>query len=163
MKTLITYFSETGNTKKVAEGIYEVISGDKELVDITDLDIDTLNNFDLIFLGSPVHAQSAPGKVKKVLKQFPEDLGAKIALFITHGVPDESFYENCFKILNKYCSKKNLEVIGEFKCLGKHSSMELLSSLFPNKVDDAKKSEGHPDQADLESVKEFAQTILDKL
>ena len=31
MKLLVTYLSQTGNTKKVAEAIYGELSGDKEL------------------------------------------------------------------------------------------------------------------------------------
>ena len=31
MKTLVTYLTKTGNTKKVADAIYETIAGEKEI------------------------------------------------------------------------------------------------------------------------------------
>ena len=34
MKTLVTYSTLTGNTKKVAEAVFEAVSGEKEIMDI---------------------------------------------------------------------------------------------------------------------------------
>ena len=163
MRTLITYYSRTGNTKKIADEIFNVISGEKDITKITELDLNSLSEYDLIFLGTPVKANSVESKVKKVLKTFPDNLKAKIGVFITHGVPDKNFYEGCFKAIKKACNKKNLEVIEEFNCLGKHSSPDLVVNLFPDKAEDVKKSIGHPDQTDLENVKKFALDLMEKL
>ena len=34
MKTFVTYFSQTGNTKKVAEAIFSVLEDEKEIKDM---------------------------------------------------------------------------------------------------------------------------------
>jgi len=57
MKSLIIYFSLTGNTKKVAHAIHNGISRGVERCDITTLkkvDISRLVEYDLIVIGSPV-------------------------------------------------------------------------------------------------------------
>ncbi|TFF90216.1 MAG: hypothetical protein EU548_04150 [Promethearchaeota archaeon] len=162
MKVLVTYYSETGNTEKIANKIYNTLQEEKEIIHFNELDPNSLVNYDLIFLGSCVHALSVPKKVKKVMRNFPDDLDSKIAVFITHGVPDKNFYENCFKSIKKYCDKKNLEVIGEFHCLGKHANLELVEKLFPNKLEESKKSDSHPDENDLNKIEEFANNMIKK-
>ena len=57
MKTLVLYDSLGGNTKKVADTIYQTLNNHYEEVDFikvsTDLEIDFFD-YDLVFLGSPV-------------------------------------------------------------------------------------------------------------
>ncbi|MBD3226557.1 MAG: hypothetical protein GF329_00050 [Candidatus Lokiarchaeota archaeon] len=163
MKYFVIYFSETGNTEKIANEIYNTLPEDKEISHFNELDINSLENYDLIFIGTAVHALSIPKKVKKVMKGFPDNLNSKAAVFVTHGVPDENFYINSIKTLKKYCEKKDLEVIGEFHCLGKHANLDLIKKLFPDKVEDAKKSDKHPDEDDLQNAKKFASEIINKL
>ena len=38
MRTLVTYLSRTGNTRKVAEAIFEAITGDKDLTELAQVD-----------------------------------------------------------------------------------------------------------------------------
>jgi len=38
VKTLVTYMSKTGNTKKVAEAIFDEINGEKEIKTIDEVD-----------------------------------------------------------------------------------------------------------------------------
>lgn len=56
MKILITYYSLTGNTEKIAKVIYDEISK-KHRTDIKKIEQitpDTLYKYDLVFLGTPV-------------------------------------------------------------------------------------------------------------
>ena len=53
-KVLVAYMSKTGNTKKVAEVIYDEIQGEKEIKTIEE--VESLNSYDLAFLGFPIHA-----------------------------------------------------------------------------------------------------------
>ena len=162
MNSLVLFYSETGNTEKIAKTIYDSLPDEKSLINIIDLDVNTLSNYDLIFFGCPVHAHSVPKAVKSFLKDLPDNLTSKIALFITYGVPDKMFYEGCLSTLSKSFQKKSLEVLGEFHCLGKHSAIDLLAKFFPDKVNDAKKSDSHPDEADLKAAKKFALDIIKK-
>ena len=51
-KILVTYISWTGNTKKVADAIFEVLGGDKTIKTMDEAQI--LDEYDLIFIGFPV-------------------------------------------------------------------------------------------------------------
>ena len=53
MKVLVSYMSKTGNTKKVAEAIFEEISDEKEIIPIDE--VDSIEGFDIAFLGFPIH------------------------------------------------------------------------------------------------------------
>ena len=163
MKSLVLFYSETGNTKRIAETIYKALPDEKSLMMIKDFDVKSVGNYDLIFFGCPVHAHSVPKAVKSFLKDLPDNLTSKIASFITYGVPDKMFYENCLSTLSKSFQKKSLEVLGEFYCLGKHSAIDMLAKFFPEKVNDAKKSDSHPDEADLNAAKQFAFDIIKKI
>jgi flavodoxin len=162
MNSLVLFYSETGNTERIAKTIYNALPDEKRLINIKDLDINALNNCDLIFFGCPVHANSVPKAVKSFLKDLPDNLTSKIASFITYGVPDKAFYENCLSTLSKSFQKKSIEVLGEFHCLGKHSAIDTLAKFFPDKVNDAKKSDSHPDETDLKAAKKFALDIIKK-
>jgi len=48
MKTLVTYFSQTGNTKKVADAIYEAIEGEKEIKPVNE--VESLEDYGIICL-----------------------------------------------------------------------------------------------------------------
>ena len=52
MKILVAYLSKTGNTKKVAEAIFDEITDEKELKKIED--VDSLDGYDYSFLGFPI-------------------------------------------------------------------------------------------------------------
>jgi putative transposase len=66
-KTLVTYFSRTGNTKNVAEAIFETLDGDKTLKPMDEV-ADTAD-YSLVFIGFPVQAHSVPYKVEEFLKR----------------------------------------------------------------------------------------------
>ena len=81
MKALITYYSQTGNTEKIARAIYEAIYFDKEILAIRD--VKNLQGYDIIFAGFPVQAHSVPAAFLPFFKKLPA--GQNIALFCTHG------------------------------------------------------------------------------
>ena len=57
MKTLIIYFSQTENTRKIAECIYDGIIDAKNQCDIKplkDVDVKSLSDYDLVGIGAPV-------------------------------------------------------------------------------------------------------------
>ncbi len=159
MKTLVTYFSHTGNTKKIAESIYEILQGDKEIKKIDEgLDLD---EYSLVFVGFPVHSHSVPIKAEAFLKNIPP--GKKIALFSTHG-----------SLTGSHLSREALEyavvlaskakVLGSFSCRGKVSpeALEILIK-SPEHVawaEMAESARNHPDQNDLEDAHAFAHWIL---
>ena len=162
MKVLITYFSESGNTEKIAKGIESSVgAGDATLFKIEkDSFPSDLDNYDLAFIGSPVNANGIPKPVKSFLEAIPE--GMKTALFFTHGMPPEDMWISAKKKSEKLIGKKNGEILGAFDCLGVHS--EKIRKVLPQKLlDVGKEATGHPDDSDVKNAATFAEEILGKL
>ncbi|MBW1989255.1 MAG: flavodoxin domain-containing protein, partial [Deltaproteobacteria bacterium] len=73
MKVLVTYYSETGNTEKVARAIYEGV--DETLAEKKIAPVDEVQDpagYDLYFVGFPVISHSVPKKAAQLLKSLPE-------------------------------------------------------------------------------------------
>jgi flavodoxin len=162
MKALVTYFSETGNTEKLACAIYEAIHIEKEIKPIKD--VQDVKGYDIIFCGFPVHAHSVPGKALSLFKSLPE--GQKIVFFSTHGslrggqLPKQAF-EHAIGLASK------AKVLGHFGCQGKVDS-KLIDALMKQPehkawAEEALSAEGHPDQHDLADSKKFASEMITKL
>jgi flavodoxin len=81
MTVLVTYMSLTGNTKKVAEAIYEEIAGEKEIKPMEE--VDSLDGYELAFIGFPTHQMSVPAKAKEFISG--KAAGKRVALFATHA------------------------------------------------------------------------------
>ena len=112
MSYLVTYFSQTGNTRKVAEAIFEVIPGKKILKPIDE--VDTLDGYDLAFIGFPIMQFGPPMTVKKFIGEHAT--GKKIALFITHAMPpvsedpqQKAMLERELDKCRAACSKSNIK------------------------------------------------------
>ncbi len=162
MKALVTYYSETGNTEKLAQGIFDGIEkAEKEILpvaDATDLDA-----YDVIFCGFPVQSHSVPGKVESFLKGVPG--GKKLALFATHG----SLRGGQLAITAFYYAltlAKNATIIGTFGCQGK-VKQQIIDALMQKAEHkawamEAQGAMGHPDTADLEDGKDFAAAMIKK-
>jgi flavodoxin len=162
MKALVTYFSKTGNTKKVAQAIYEALPVDKEIKPIQDLE--GAAGYDVVFCGFPVYAHSVPEKAQPFIKALGK--GQRVAFFSTHGslrggqLPRQAF-ENALGLAAK------ANVLGHFGCRGKVNPriIEMLMQQQENRAwaEEAQSAEAHPDQADLEDAKAWALSVLTKL
>jgi flavodoxin len=86
MKYLVTYWSQTGNTKKVAETIFDALTGEKTIKPFDE--VENPGGFDLIFVGFPVMQFGPPQAVKRILA--PQTAGKRIALFVTHAMLTKS-------------------------------------------------------------------------
>ncbi len=81
-KKLIVYFSESGNTKKLAEMIQAAVGGD-----ITDIKAPKpdFSAYDLIFLGTPNYSATVAGPMADYIKGI-NLAGKTVAPFCTHGM-----------------------------------------------------------------------------
>lgn len=159
MKNLVVYFSHTGNTKKIAEAVYETLEGDKEIRKIDESS--DLSEYDLVFVGFPVHSHSVPLKVETFLKNIPE--GTKIALFSTHGsLTGSHLSQEALEYAIVLSSKA--KVLGSFSCRGEVSpqALEVLMKSPEHMAwaEMAPSARNHPDQNDLEDARAFARWIL---
>jgi flavodoxin len=162
MKVLVAYFSETGNTEKVAQAIYEGIQeAEKDISPIQETK--NVEEYDLIFCGFPVHASSVPNKVEPFLKSIPQ--GKSVAIFATHGSLRmgqlaTAAFDYAVSLLSK------AKAIGTFGCRGKVKPdlLEVLAKKPEHRAwaEEAQGAAIHPDEADLEDAKDFAKKMLKK-
>jgi flavodoxin len=160
MKILVTYYTDTGNTKKVADAIYEAIEGKKEIKALKD--VDSVEDFDLVFIGSPMHGFGLCEDVKKFIEKHCG--GKNIALFVTHAAPEggemlEGWLDTCKK------SAAGSNLVGFFNCQGEMSKL-LADEMM--KLDDAQAVRwgeqrhitlGQPDAVRLKRAAVFAREI----
>ncbi len=87
MNILIVYFSEFGNTRKVAEAIAETLqaAGSVRLISSDQLTASDLAQIDLAVMGSPTHRMNLPDAVRPVFDSLPRRVlrGTSIAAFDT--------------------------------------------------------------------------------
>jgi len=161
MKALVTYYSQTGNTEKIARAIYEAIHFEKELFPIQD--VTNVQGYDIIFAGFPVQAHSVPAAFLPFFKKLP--VGQPIALFCTHGSLREGHLPKQ-AIEHAIGLASGVRILGTFCVRGKVNP-KVIDSLL-NSVQNqawAEEAQGaceHPDEADLADAKEFVKTILAK-
>ena len=161
MKALVAYYSESGNTEKLAKAIYEgMTAADKEIGMIADVNP---IEYDIVFIGFPVQSSSVPGKVEKFIKSIPE--GKMVAFFVTHG----SLRGGQLAISALYYAfslAQKMTVLGTFGCRGqvKESIIESLLDKPEHKAwaMEAQSAVGHPDDADFEDGKNFANLMIAK-
>lgn len=161
MKVLVAYYSETGNTEKIARAIYESIEKvDKQLLPIQE--IADVEEYNLIFCGFPVQASSVPPKFELFLKKLPKE--KKVAFFATHGSLRGG--QLALTAFDYAASLVAGQVIGTFGCRGKvkTSLLEALMSKPEHKAwaEEAQGAATHPDKADLEDGEEFAKKMVKK-
>jgi len=163
MKVLVTYMSQTGNTKKIAEAIFQEIKGKKEIKPIEE--VSSLDGYDLAFVGSPMQASGMAGDAKSFLEQHSK--GKNIALFITHASPE---HEPQLKVWLDNCkaAAAGANLLGAFDCQGEMSQALadfMLNSGDPTLVEWGKKRSetvGQPDAASLKKARSFAREIMKK-
>jgi len=170
MKVLVTFFSQSGNTEKIARAIWEETTKDheancKKLEDITP---DEVAEYDFIFLGSPLHSGSLAAPVKECLKALKPSSGQKMAGFITHFAPaypdqDMDVFTDPLKAA---CKEKGIEYKGCFDCQGAlaeamHAPVQQklgLSDEAWQKIVD--QMTGHPNDEDIANAKACVRGVL---
>jgi len=158
-RILIVYESLTGNTKKIAETIFDSLDGEKAIQSVEDAS--DADSYDLLFIGFPVHSHSIPFRVEKFLKSIKKY--QNIAFFSTHGsFTGSRLSSEAIEHATVIASQARL--LGTFSCRGKVSlqAMEVLSKSPEHQAwtEMAVSARKHPDENDLENAKEFAQRIM---
>jgi len=158
MKILVTYFTKTGNTEKVARAIFDAIRLEKELMPVNEAK--DMDRYDIIFCGFPVQAHSVPLPVENFIKAIPA--GKKIAFFTTHGsLRGGPLAVTAIEHAVSLASK--LKVIGTFGCRGKVDPkiIEVLLNKPEHKTwaETARSASSHPNESDLEDARQFAKEV----
>ncbi len=164
MKILVTYMTVSGQTKKVADAIFEVLEAEKEIQPVSE--VNGLEGYDLAFVGSPIHRYGLNEKVIKFLEKNGQ--GRNIALFVTHSMPEggeplQEWLDNCKNAAD------GTHLVGFFNCQGEMSKE--LADLMEKSGDPQaaawgkarEKTLGQPDAARLERARAFAREVVSKM
>ncbi len=165
MKVLVTYISWTGNTKKVAEAIYDGIAAEKEIKELGQ--VANIDGYDLAFVGFPMHGVGQPAEeARDFLRKHCN--GRNVALFITHAAIEDfslmpEWLANCLS------AAEGTNLFGMFHCQGQIAEEQidlLLKSPDPQAQDIARRvveSRGKPDKERLDKARAFAGEMTEKM
>jgi len=153
VKAIIIYYSQTGNTKKVAEAIQEglVEAGvECRLARLKDLNpAKDLAEYDLIGLGSLVMAGKEPANVSAFISAMKKVDGKLGFAFCTHGTLPSEFLGRVVSQLRQ----RGLTVIGWEDWFG--------SAVYPL-IPKPYFTDGHPDEVDLEEARAFGRELAER-
>lgn len=161
MKVLVTYSSLTGNTKKLAEGIFESLENvNKDIKCIKD--IQSIEEYDVVIVGYWVDK----GGPNKEAEEFMKTLENKtVGIFATLGFWADS--DHAFNSLKKgeELVKENNKILAKFICQGKLSEKIIEQfkkfpkgnphAITPEKLRRYEIAKNHPSKADIESAGEL--------
>ena len=134
MRVAVRYYTQTGNTKKLAEAIAEEIGAVAKSVDVP-LDEDT----DILFLCNSVYWAGVDGRVR----QFLKSPGAKIGKLV--NVSSAALIESTYGQIKKLAASGGIPLSDrEFHCKGSFKALH----------------KGKPDEGDLRAVRQFAREVL---
>jgi len=160
----VAYMSETGNTRKVARAIYEELPDSKEISPIDG--IESLNGYDLIFVGFPLHTFGPPEQVRRFIKAYA--MGKKMALFVTHA-SSEDYREMPFWLEKCRRVARGTDFVGMFNCQGEMAP-EMIE--FLKDSDDERLrffgaygplTKGLPSEEDLFRARAFSRLMVDTI
>ena len=149
----IVYFSQTNNTKKVAEAIAAGIMDSGKEAPLTRLQQASpgwLAEADLIGIGTPVFYYKQPFNVTDFLKGLDGFEGKYAFLFITEG----GHQSNTLLRMSRLLRKKGITTIDTFSCFGYDT--------FPVYIGKNRQL-GHPDEGELRSARDFGRGLFMKL
>ncbi|MFH1005987.1 MAG: flavodoxin domain-containing protein, partial [Candidatus Latescibacterota bacterium] len=150
MKSVVIYFSQTGNTRKVAEVIQKEIksaAGQCDIVRIREANTRNLVDYDLVGLGCPTFAHREPENVKRFITGLGPLRGKNCFIFSTHG----GHPSNVLTSMDEKLRRLGLKVIGGFNCDGSDHMPHFTSPWY---------TEGHPDEVDLQMAADFGREMV---
>ncbi|MEO0278386.1 MAG: flavodoxin domain-containing protein [candidate division WOR-3 bacterium] len=148
MKAIIVFFSQSGNTRKIALSIYGGVKGlinSCRLVSMSRVHPEELKNYDLIGIGSPVWG-GVPANVRRFINRAPDLSGRYAFSFCAHGAKPERFFPQMVRLL----IRKGLTVI---------ATKDWYGSVFHPLLPKPYLTDGHPDEIDLEEARQFGREV----
>ena len=167
MKVLVTYRSTTGNTKKIAEAIYGEIEVEKDIKNFSE--VESLDDYDLVFVGFPIE-KFGPGEVtKKWLKEHVK--GKKVGLFCTHGAPETApTVPPWLDAAKAKATDAGAEIVSFFNCQGE-LSQRVLDMLLDSDDPNIRRlggfgregTLGQPDESRVEKARDFSRETMNSI
>ncbi len=150
LKSVIVYFSQTGNTEKVARAIATGIKSTNNSCTLTTLKeviLKKLRDYDLIGIGTPVFYFQEPCNVRNFIARLSFLKDKLSFVFCTHGGQDA----NTLARMAKGLKERGLLVLGGLSTRGYDSFQPYVEFDY---------SKGHPDEKDLKEAEEFGQKMV---
>ena len=173
MKILIAYFSQTSNTEQIARAVHQELSGDHQvdLEKIEEIDAAGLAGYELVFVGTPIHAGGLSGPVKTLLENLPSLPTLAFAGLVTHAsdVYSKENYEKGLESLASTAEGKSIRYLGCFDCQGRlapaiqpmvQKSQGLSDEEWAKRMAETDK---HPDAEDEKGAQAFAREVMAKM
>lgn len=150
MKAVIVYFSQTGNTEKVARAIargIEEVDNPCTLISLKELDLEILRDYDLIGIGTPVFYFQESWNVREFIGKLSFLKEKCSFVFCTHGGQDA----NTLPRMAEGLKERGLLVLGGLSTRGYDSFQPYIEFNY---------SKGHPDAEDLREAEEFGRKMV---
>lgn len=151
MKCVVIYFSQTGNTEKVAKAIQTGVkqaAGHCDIVKIEEANPRRLYEYDLIGLGSPVFFSKEPGNIDVFINNMRFVGGKHIFSFCTHCTTWTPYFPSVVPKLQD----KGLIVIGWNDWYA--HNWQPITQPTPYLTD------GHPDEIDIQEAEDFGREMV---
>ncbi len=150
VKCAVIYFSLTGNTKKVAQHIYDGVlaaNGQCDIIQLRAVDVDSLAKYDLLGLGTPVWGFAEAEPVRIFQQVMPSASGKHWFMFATHCADRGGVFYHMATALQR----KEATVISSRSWYG-----EMWMPQYPKPYP----TDGHPDKIDLSEAYEFGKEVV---
>ncbi len=150
MKTLIVYYSQTGNTRKIARAIHKSIkdvTGQCDIVPLKKAKYEDLEKYDLIGIGSPIWFADTPN-VTYWVDGLLDQKGKQVFFFSTHGTLPILYAP----VMARRLTMKGFTVIGWDDWYAGFSMEEGMVWF----------TDGHPDEIDLKEAQNFGREMVEK-
>ncbi len=142
MRPVVFYYSETGNTEKVARAVREATDGSMKRIETGTED---LVEGKPVFVGTPVHAFKPAKPMMRFIEENEWD-GVKTAVFCTYSL----YPGKTLRWMRERIEGDGGEVLGELKVKGRHPMVPFLAR-------------GRPDKRDLEKAALWARKVLKRV
>ena len=152
LRVAVVYFSQTGNTEKVAHAIAAGLGQSGAQVEVLDLlktDPATLGSYDMVGVGTPVFYFREPVIIERFIRRLPQASDRPAFVFLTSGGhPGNTFYH-----MDKTLTRRGFQVVDAFACHG-------YDTYPPFKGAD--RFLGHPDRDELEQARAFGARLVER-
>ena len=177
MKSLIIYWSGTGNTKKIAEAIDDTLKNngvESILTQVKDAADEDLFDYDLVFIGAPSFMWQPPEPVLQYIKDkmnyyrdrdyvklsSPKVPGKYAVVVTTFSGPHTGINEAIpvGKYMGQFLEHLGFDIVGEWYYVGEFHGSEENST--KGRMGDIR---GRPNQKDLDKLAGEVKKVLDKI
>jgi flavodoxin len=146
LKTLIIYASiHHGNTEKIGKAMAKTLNA--EIINVNDVNINNLQNYDLIGFGSGIYGGKFHKNMLDLIEKLPSVDNKRTFIFSTSSMEKKRYNSS----IEEKLKEKGFEVIGSFTCKGYDTfgPFKLVGGI----------GKGRPNEEDIKKAVDFAKGI----